>query len=193
MNMILTGPRLAAKAAQWSNLIFANMKQTSHGELVYSESDLCNLIMQGCAIDDVTVDQSVNLESAAAILNDIPKFIAYNELVEQLSTEQFDHRNQQQWFMPESYRNMDIAELVLNLCATDAELQRCGHELMLFQERGLFDLLRYLKYLVDVMSEHKLIWGVGRGSSVASYVLYKLGVHRIDSLYYDLDPAEFLR
>jgi DNA polymerase III alpha subunit len=169
------------------------MKQTSHGELVYSESDLCNLIMQGCAIDDVTVDQSVNLESAAAILNDIPKFIAYNELVEQLSTEQFDHRNQQQWFMPESYRNMDIAELVLNLCATDAELQRCGHELMLFQERGLFDLLRYLKYLVDVMSEHKLIWGVGRGSSVASYVLYKLGVHRIDSLYYDLDPAEFLR
>jgi DNA polymerase III alpha subunit len=43
------------------------------------------------------------------------------------------------------------------------------------------------------MSEHKLIWGVGRGSSVASYVLYKLGVHRIDSLYYDLDPAEFLR
>jgi DNA polymerase III alpha subunit len=139
------------------------------------------------------VDQSVDLESAAAILNDIPKFIAYNDLIEQMSTEQFDHRNQQQWFMPESYRNMDIAELVLNLCATDAQLQRCGHELMLFQERGLFDLLRYLKYLVDVMSEHKLIWGVGRGSSVASYVLFKLGVHRIDSLYYDLDPAEFLR
>jgi hypothetical protein len=24
-------------------------------------------------------------------------------------------------------------------------------------------------------------------------VLYKLGVHRIDSLHYDLDPEEFLR
>ena len=62
-----------------------------------------------------------------------------------------------------------------------------------YQERGLFDLLRYLKYLVDVMCDNHVIWGVGRGSSVASYVLYLLGVHRIDSLYYDLDPAEFLR
>jgi DNA polymerase III alpha subunit len=34
---------------------------------------------------------------------------------------------------------------------------------------------------------------VGRGSSVASYVLYLLGVHRIDSMFYDLDPSEFLR
>jgi len=38
-----------------------------------------------------------------------------------------------------------------------------------------------------------VIWGVGRGSSVASYVLYLLGVHRIDSMFYDLDVAEFLR
>jgi DNA polymerase III alpha subunit len=63
----------------------------------------------------------------------------------------------------------------------------------MYQECDLFDLLRYLKYLVDVMTDNQVIWGVGRGSSVASYVLYKLGVHRIDSLHYDLDPAEFLR
>jgi len=63
----------------------------------------------------------------------------------------------------------------------------------LYQERGLFDLLRYLKYLVDVMRDNRVIWGVGRGSSVASYVLYLLGVHRIDSIYYDLAVEEFLR
>jgi DNA polymerase-3 subunit alpha len=95
--------------------------------------------------------------------------------------------------MPEEYRSMDIAEHVLGLCNTQAELQRCGQELLMFQERSLFDLLRYLKYLVDTMIEHRVIWGVGRGSSVASYVLYKLGVHRVDSMYYDLDPQEFLR
>jgi len=82
---------------------------------------------------------------------------------------------------------------VLNLCDSDAELQRVGHELLLFQERNLFDLLRYLKYLTDIMTANKLIWGVGRGSSVASFVLYLLGVHRINSLHYELDPAEFLR
>jgi DNA polymerase III alpha subunit len=95
--------------------------------------------------------------------------------------------------MPNIYKQMDIAEHVLGLCHSESELQRCGQELMLFQERDLFDLLRYLVYLVDIMQENQVIWGVGRGSSVASYVLYKLGVHRIDSLHYDLDPTEFLR
>lgn len=170
-----------------------NMKTNKHSELIYSESDVCDLVMQGHSVSGLTVDHTVDLETAAAILDDIPLFVKYNELVEQLSTEEFDHRNQNIWFMPDTYKQLDIAEHVLSLCNNDAELQRCGHELMLFQERGLFDLLRYLKYLVDVMTDNRLIWGVGRGSSVASYVLYKLGVHRIDSLYYDLDPAEFLR
>ena len=78
-------------------------------------------------------------------------------------------------------------------CNNDNELQRCGQELLLYQERNLFDLLRYLKYLVDTMTQNQVIWGVGRGSSVASYVLYLLGVHRIDSMFYDLEPTEFLR
>jgi hypothetical protein len=95
--------------------------------------------------------------------------------------------------MPDEYKNLDIAEYVLSLCVTDAQLQRCGEELLLFQERNLFNLLRYLKYLVDTLRVNRMIWGVGRGSSVSSYVLYLLGVHRIDSMFYDLEPTEFLR
>jgi DNA polymerase-3 subunit alpha len=140
----------------------------------------------------VLVDSTVDLETAATILEDIPTFIKYNELA-QTSVEEFDHRCQNTWHMPQKYKDLDIAEHVLSLCASDAELQRCGAELLLFQERDLFNLLRYLVYLVDTMQESNLIWGVGRGSSVASYVLYKLGVHRIDSIFYDLDPGEFLR
>lgn len=172
------------------------MKTNKHGELIYSESDICNLVMQGHdmgAMKNLLVDASVDLETAANILENVPVFVRYNELVEQMTTEEFDHRNQSQWFMPEQYQTLDIAEYVLSLCDSDAELQRVGQELLLYQERDLFNLLRYLKYLVDVMTEHRLIWGVGRGSSVASYVLFKLGVHRIDSLHYDLDPQEFLR
>ena len=95
--------------------------------------------------------------------------------------------------MPDEYKQLDIAEYVLSLCHTPEQLQRVGQELLLYQQHDLFDLLRYLRYLVDVMRENRVIWGVGRGSSVASYVLYLLGVHRIDSMYYDLDPEEFLR
>ena len=71
--------------------------------------------------------------------------------------------------------------------------ERVIAELQLFRQHNMIDLLRYLKYLVDTMRENNIVWGVGRGSSVASYVLYLLGVHRIDSMYYELDPAEFLR
>ncbi len=43
------------------------------------------------------------------------------------------------------------------------------------------------------MRDNEVIWGVGRGSSVASYVLYLIGIHKVDSMYYDLPINEFLR
>ena len=172
------------------------MKTNKHGEQIYSEDDLCSLIMQGfdaSDLDGIIVDKLPDLEQAALMLEDIPALIKYDALVEQMPTEEFDHRNQQRWFMPDEYKNMDIAEHVLSLCSTPAELQRCGQELLLYQERDLFNLLRYLKYLVDIMRKNNVVWGLGRGSSVASYVLYLLGVHRINSMYYDLDIKEFLK
>ena len=57
----------------------------------------------------------------------------------------------------------------------------------------MIDVLRYLKYLVDTMRKHKIVWGVGRGSSVASYCLFLIGVHRVDSVLYQLDIKEFLK
>lgn len=165
--------------------------------MIYSEDDMCDLLMRGhniVAMKNLLVDSTVDLETAASILENVPTFIRYDEMASQaVSKEEFDHRCQTQWFMPDTYKELDIAEYIISLCKTDAELQRVGQELLLYQERNLFDLLRYLKYLVDLMTQNRLIWGVGRGSSVASYVLYLLGVHRIDSLYYDLDPEEFLR
>ena len=164
--------------------------------MIFNQDDLINLYLQGHDLNmlgRLLVDSTVDLETAAQILDNVPAFVRYDELAQQQTKEEWDHRCQANWYMPEEYKQLDIAAHVLDLCKSDAELQRCGHELMLFQERNLFDLLRYLKYLVDVMKDNQLIWGVGRGSSVASYVLFKLGVHRIDSLYYELDPAEFLR
>lgn len=164
--------------------------------MIFGEQDVMNLYLQGhdlAVLDHLLIDSSVDLEAAAHILDHVPLLVAYDELAQQQSVEQWDHSCQANWFMPQKYKDMDIADYVLAMCESDAELQRCGQELMMFQERNLFDLLRYLKYLVDIMTHNQLIWGVGRGSSVASFVLYKLNVHRINSLHYELDPAEFLR
>jgi DNA polymerase III alpha subunit len=86
-----------------------------------------------------------------------------------------------------------VAKWLLEQCQEEHQLQRVGQELLLYQERGLFDLLRYLKYLVDTLRTHNIVWGVGRGSSVASYVLFLIGVHKIDSIYYELSVEEFLK
>jgi DNA polymerase III alpha subunit len=118
------------------------------------------------------------------------------ELVEQFDNQdpmQFHLARQQHWHMPAQYQNLDIAAHVLSLCTTDEQLSRVAEELVLFQDQNLFELLKYLKYLTDVIQENRIVCGVGRGSSVASYVLYLLGVHRIDSMRYGLDIKEFLR
>jgi len=169
------------------------MKTDSVGQIVLDDIDLINLIMQGRDLESVSgtlVDDTVDIEAAAFWLEHVPDFVHWSEPDAQAV---FDHMQQSTWHMPLEYQQLDIAEHVLKLCTSEAQLQRCGSELLLYQERGLFDLLRYLKYLVDVMRDHHVIWGVGRGSSVASYVLYLLGIHRIDSMYYELDPEEFLR
>jgi hypothetical protein len=173
------------------------MQTNTYGEIVLDEQDLCDLVMQGRSVAElerVTVDHSVDLEKLIFVLEDPASLVSWTFPTDSnISVPDWDSVRQQHWHMPDEYVNMDIAAHVLGLCSNDAELQRAGHELMMYQERGLFDLLRYLKYLVDVMSENHVIWGVGRGSSVASYVLYLLGVHRINSMFYDLDVSEFLR
>jgi DNA polymerase III alpha subunit len=171
------------------------MKTDHCGRIIFDEVDLIDMVMRGQPLADLNgliVQPWIDLESAAVMLDDIPKFIEYDKLAQE-TREQFDHRCRNTWFMPDKYKELDIAELVISRCTTPEQLQRCGEELLLYQERGLFDLLRYLVYVVDIMKDNHVIWGVGRGSSVASYVLYLLGVHRIDSMYYDLDVGEFLR
>ncbi|MBL6771530.1 MAG: hypothetical protein ISQ22_09195 [Rhizobiales bacterium] len=157
------------------------MIKNKFGEIVYNIEDVVDLIMKEKSTVGITVDTSVDLEGTRP------------ETDISLSVDEYDLMNQHCWLMPEEYQQLDIAQHVIDCCKTEDEMQRAGEELLMFQERNLFNLLRYLKYLVDTMRANNIIWGVGRGSSVSSYVLYLLGVHRIDSMYYDLDPGEFLR
>lgn len=109
-----------------------------------------------------------------------------------ISVEEFDRQNQTAWFMPEDYCP-NLIEYLYSRCQTEQETERVNLELELFIKHNMLDLLFYLKYLVDTMRQHKIVWGVGRGSSVASYVLYLIGVHRINSIKYNLDIHEFLK
>jgi DNA polymerase III alpha subunit len=109
-----------------------------------------------------------------------------------ISLEEFDTLNQKNWFMPDEYKNMDI-ETFLVQNSPKENYDRVIEEIQLFRQHNMIDLLKYLKYLVDTMRKNNIVWGVGRGSSVASYCLYLIGVHKVDSIRYELDINEFLK
>ena len=161
---------------------------------IYTQDDAVQALYVNPSIDLSTLD-----------LQEVEQFNRANELLytgyaelklagtPDCTPEEYHRQNQQTWHMPAEYAEFDIAKWLLDQCETDEQRQRVGQELMMYLERGLFDLLNFLRYMVQVMRDNNIIWGVGRGSSVASYVLYLIGVHKIDSLYYDLDVTDFLR
>ena len=160
----------------------------NYGQVILNESDICELYYTNPNCNpkyiltnaDLTVNNELDLEN-------FPKLILYKE------QQDLDKLFQSQYFIPEKYKSFDIAAYVLQQCKTDEELQRAGEELLLYQKHNMFDLLIYLKCFVDKLRENNIVWGVGRGSSVASFVLYLIGVHKINSLYYDIPINEFFK
>jgi hypothetical protein len=170
------------------------MKYDQYGQTYTTSNELCDLLYKNPKLDIslFQVEDSIEYNRSVAELHaELDLLDSYHDI--DMSVEEFDRVLQSNWRMPQEYRELDIAEYVLSLCQQEHELQRVGQELLLYQERNLFDLLRYLKYLIDTLRKNNVVWGVGRGSSVASYVLFLLGVHKIDSLYYNLDIDEFLK
>ena len=171
------------------------MKTDELGIPRFSNRDLIDMIYSG-HMDKVHVvlcepDDDIDKFNAAMKeqgLSTLKKYIALD-----VDQKDFDSVCQNEWFMPDEYKNMDIYSYVEQRCATTPEIQRVDEEFIVYEEKKLLDVLRYMVYLVDFMRENKIVWGVGRGSSVASYVLYLIGVHKINSIQYDLDWREFLR
>ena len=162
----------------------------------FSNRDLIDMIYSGHAdkVHVVLCDANDDVDKFNAAMEEqgfdkLQKYIPLD-----VDQKTFDGVCQSEWFMPDKYKTLNVYDYVMNKAGDDlAELERVEEELAQFKVRGMTNLLRYMKYLVDFMRENDIIWGVGRGSSVASYVLYLIGVHRIDSIQYDLDWREFLR
>lgn len=168
------------------------MRTDIYGQFIFDENDLVDIYLRDPQklLQNVLVTDIITVSKDLEITN-VPNCIVYND--PNLSVEEFDNIKQSTWNFPDSYKDMDIAKYILEQCKNEEELQRAGHELLLYQEKDMFMLLKYLKYLVDNMRENNIVWGVGRGSSVSSFVLFLLGVHKINSLYYDLEIEEFLK
>lgn len=166
------------------------MKQHNLGLPIFQDKDILNLIYTGQSdlLSRIVCENSPQTEK----LKEHYAITLESDLVSDISREEFDIACQNDWFMPEEYKHMDIEGFLVNVCPKQ-NYQRLIDELQEFRARNMLDLLRMLKYVVDTLRQHQIVWGVGRGSSVASYVLYLIGVHKIDPIKYKLNWKEFLR
>jgi DNA polymerase III alpha subunit len=174
------------------------MSKDVFGRVYFTQDELIELLYQDPHLDisrlevEAETARKYNLSKKNFYIDstDLAEFI---ELSDVCTQEEFDEYHQQQWFMPGKYQSMDIQAWLQAQCQSQNQRARIDEELEEFRKRNLVPLLQYLKYLVDTLREQKVVWGVGRGSSVASYALYKIGVHKIDSMKYGLEWQEFLR
>lgn len=173
------------------------VKYDSLGRPMLTQSDLINLLMSGKEIPEGSLceydpeDIGKYLEHYEDLYMQTPPELLYSELDE--DSKEYHLKKSLTFLIPDEFNQLDIEQYVLNLCSNETERQRVLTELILFKERNLYPILRLMVYLVDHFRKNNLVWGVGRGSSVASYVLFLIGIHKVDSIKYNLDIEEFLR
>lgn len=163
------------------------------GRVVMTVDGLTNLIMSQKPIDGLLAeecDDTINynkLRKNALVL--------YTEEKANETPEEYDSIATASWKTPEDYQISDeeLITWLFEQCSNDDEYNRVLLELNMYEERGLYPLLKHLIYLVDHFRKNNIVWGVGRGSSVSSYILFLIGIHRVDSLKFNLDIKDFLK
>ena len=168
-------------------------KINEHGDVIFSEEDAIDLLYN-----------DPNFDIAKLYFNDIEKYTdslkelginlpVINTAPKRPDIVEVDKSNCEKWHMPEKYYQINVLQWLLDKCQNDEEKLRVQMEYDLFEKKNFIRVLQFLIYFVDTLRASNMVWGVGRGSSVASFCLFLIGVHKINPLLYNLDITEFLR
>ena len=171
----------------------AKIKINETGDCIYTELDAIDLLYTNPEFDISKLFFEDTKHYNDSIKNtglDLPKI----DTVPNRSTPaEFDQQQINNWYMPQEYYNTDVKKYLLDKCQTQEERDRVELEYKLFEEKKFIKVLQFLIYFIDTLRANNIVWGVGRGSSVASLCLFLIGVHKINPLQYNLNITEFLR
>jgi DNA polymerase III alpha subunit len=168
------------------------MRTDQFSNPIFNDRDIFEALYKGQTLSpEMFVESNDDIKK----LEEISGFEFWQPLYDyDISIDEYDSTLQTNWFMPDEYKALDIEAWIWEQTPPwDPQHTRVAEELAAFKQRNMLDLLRWLKYFVDTCRSKNILWGVGRGSSVASYVLFLIGVHKIDSIKYNLEWQEFLR
>ena len=172
------------------------MKIDNFSEVILTKEELFEAFYRGTVsnISDIYLDDDTEVARYnQSIEKNADKIAKIKTQTTASSVLDYDLKKQSNWFIPQEYTQFPILDWLISQCKTEEEIIRVSEEYTLYEKYNMIKVLLYLKFLVDTMREHKIMWGVGRGSSVASYILFLIGVHKINSIKYNLDIREFLR
>ena len=170
------------------------MKTNALSQTIVSENDMLDVLYRGQNIAGIVVDNPAWIQRYNRHCRDYELTTVNGWTEESTATpEQFIQENVSDWHLPKEYADFDLENYLLSKCTSTIQIERVQLELAEFDSRNMKGVLTWMKYFVDTLRKNNQIWGVGRGSSVASYVLFLLDVHRVDSIKYELDIKEFLK
>ena len=171
----------------------AKTKINDHGDVIFSEEDAIDLLYTNPEFDISKLFFQDKEQYSTALKQlglDLPTI---HTTPDRESLSEFDVKNCNDWHMPEKYYQINVLQWLLDKCQSDEEKMRVQMEYDLFEKKEFIKVLQFLIYFVDTLRENNIVWGVGRGSSVASFCLFLIGVHKINPMLYNLDITEFLR
>jgi len=159
-------------------------KILKNGKIILDESSACQALLKGKSANSLHVE--FNHDPPLFLVNLHPNLINHDDFTD----EEIEIRKND-YFMPEEYKHINLRDFFLQKTRTDKERERVLKEVELIERTRTENLFRYLIYLSDVIRNHDIVVGTGRGSSTSLYILYLVGLHRVNSLKYDLNPNEF--
>lgn len=132
------------------------------------------------------------------LTEDIDEFNKRSDVKIRVALDNYDPALPLEWNIPNEYLNINIRDYIFNTLIKnmsedrkEERISRLEQEYSEFKNRGLENLLRAIIFIFDEFRRKKVLWGVGRGSSCSSYILYLIGVHSVDPIKYNIPLSEF--
>lgn len=169
----------------------SNRQILDDGTVICSDEALVEILYSGQDINGLFCDSQASVnewQTASRICDSRDQGPIY------AAQEQFDAINwYHHWFTPEPWRSIDLRAWCLAKCQNAIEQQRVEYEILEFEKRHMIPIMQHLIYCVDQWRSSNVLWGVGRGSSVSSFVLFLIGINRINPMEFDLNIHEWLK
>lgn len=147
------------------------------GESVFSSFGYARKVMNGESVDGLFVMSDTHSD----------KFESLNGV--KISSNLVDSDPEP---LPHKHTDDEMSELIRHIensnrfMGTDEELDRISIELEYFIRTLNIPFILECKKLIDKFKEDGIIWGVGRGSSCASYICFLLEINDVNPIKYNI-------